>query len=113
MPISAPKPCGHHGCGKLVSDGRYCPEHKREQPQRDHGSAGKRVTGRRGMKDRERIKRRDLGLCQACYAKGILTEGTQVDHIVPLSAGGSDDDSNKQLLCTACHKVKSASDRRT
>lgn len=63
------------------------------------------------MKDRERIKRRDLGLCKACYAKGILTEGTQVDHIVPLAAGGSDDDSNKQLLCVKCHKAKSAAER--
>ena len=65
------------------------------------------------MKDRERIKRRDLGLCQACYANGVLTEGTQVDHIVPLAAGGGDDDSNKQLLCTRCHKAKSAAERYT
>lgn len=32
---------------------------------------------------------------------------TQRDHIVALEEGGTDDDSNVQGLCKACHDVKS------
>lgn len=60
-----------------------------------------RKRGSAGVKDRESIKRRDCHTCQLC---GRL--GTEVDHIVPLWAGGSDDESNKQLLCDECHDAK-------
>jgi 5-methylcytosine-specific restriction protein A len=60
-----------------------------------------RKRGSAGIKDRESIKRRDGYMCQSCGR-----EGRVVDHIVPLWSGGSDDKSNKQLLCIACHDVK-------
>ncbi|MFB9242373.1 HNH endonuclease [Massilia antarctica] len=34
--------------------------------------------------------------------------GYLVDHIKPLCEGGTNEDSNKQLLCAPCHDVKSA-----
>lgn len=51
-------------------------------------------------KIRERVKRRDLGLCQECGAPG-----TDVDHIRP---GDDHSMSNLRLLCAACHKAKTA-----
>lgn len=60
-----------------------------------------RKRGSAGIKDRESVKRRDCGECQSCGRAGSV-----VDHIVPLWAGGSDAESNKQLLCVACHGVK-------
>ena len=33
---------------------------------------------------------------------------TEVDHIVELDAGGTDDLENLQPLCTACHRVKTS-----
>ncbi len=36
---------------------------------------------------------------------------TDVDHIVPKAKGGSDDRSNLQPLCEACHKAKTVADR--
>lgn len=33
--------------------------------------------------------------------------GYDIDHIVPLSEGGTNDASNLQALCVSCHRVKS------
>lgn len=81
------------------------------QAKPSHGSAGRRKTGGSAVKDRERIRARDKGLCQACLRSGRITIGDDVDHIVPLSSGGSDDDSNKELLCRSCHLDKTNRDR--
>lgn len=55
----------------------------------------------RWRKIRERIVLRDGGICQMC---GM--EGDSVDHIIPRSQGGTDDDFNLQLLCRLCNSVK-------
>jgi 5-methylcytosine-specific restriction protein A len=67
-----------------------------------------RKRGSAGVRDRERIRRRDCGLCQECKRNGRVAMGAAVDHIVPLWKCGSDEDSNKELLCTLCHDAKSA-----
>jgi 5-methylcytosine-specific restriction protein A len=65
-----------------------------------------RKRGSAGVKDRNRIRERDCGMCQHCKAQGIARLGTQVDHVIALWAGGSDADDNKQLLCDPCHDAK-------
>jgi len=50
-------------------------------------------------------------LCRLCCAKGRVTPATAVDHVIPLSEGGSDDPSNLQPICESCHAAKSAADR--
>ena len=67
-----------------------------------------RLRGSAGVRDREAIKRRDCGICQECKRKGRVTIGRVVDHIKPLWDGGSDDESNKELLCDPCHDAKTA-----
>jgi len=62
---------------------------------KDNGSTGK------WRKIRERILQRDGYTCQQCGG-----EGTTVDHILPRSAGGGDDDWNLQCLCTKCNYSK-------
>lgn len=69
-----------------------------------------RKTGRAGIRDRDRIKRRDNGLCQECARQGRLTVGHEVDHIIGIAKGGTDDDDNKELLCHDCHATKTATD---
>jgi 5-methylcytosine-specific restriction endonuclease McrA len=71
-----------------------------------------RKRGSAGVRDRNRIRARAGGLCQACAAKGITTLGAAVDHKVPLWARGSDHESNKWLLCQPCHDAKTAEEAR-
>lgn len=66
-------------------------------------AAVERKRGSAGVRDRHSIRERDCGLCQVCKRPGYI-----VDHIKPLCEGGSDDDSNKQLICSPCHLEKSA-----
>ena len=55
---------------------------------------------------RERILQRDCGLCQECKAQGRISLAHAVDHIVPKSQGGSDDELNLRAICKPCHAVK-------
>jgi len=64
-----------------------------------------RLRGRHLSKIRRRIMARDAYTCQSC---GIVTRHGEVDHIVQLSRGGLEDDSNRQYLCVECHKEKTA-----
>jgi 5-methylcytosine-specific restriction protein A len=50
-------------------------------------------------------------LCRSCREAGLVAVSTIVDHIKPLSEGGSDDRSNKQGLCEPCHLAKSKAER--
>lgn len=71
-----------------------------------------RKRGYAGVKDRERIRKRDCGLCQECQRQGRMSIGVAVDHITPLWMGGSDDETNKELLCQPCHDAKTAREAR-
>ena len=62
------------------------------------------------MRIRESVLRRDRYLCVACLAAGRPTPATQVDHVIPLSAGGTDAMDNLQSLCDACHEAKTRRD---
>lgn len=62
-----------------------------------------RLSGGKWEGVRERVMRRDFGICQVCKQIGRI-----VDHRIPLWEGGSNDESNLQVLCTPCHDMKSA-----
>ena len=49
---------------------------------------------------RRLVFRRDLARCQLCGAEGGMLE---VDHIVPISEGGTNDLTNLRTLCRGCH----------
>lgn len=114
MPVTAARPCRHPGCGQLVQDGSgYCGKHKSER------NAGKFADERRGSRQergygaewdrvRKLILRRDKGLCQPCLKLGRPRPAKQVDHVVPKFEGGTDDESNLQAICIACHQAKTS-----
>ena len=55
---------------------------------------------------RYKILKRDRFTCQACGARAPDVE-LEVDHIIPVSKGGTDDESNLTTLCKACNRGKS------
>lgn len=74
---------------------------------------GSKTTTERGygyawQKLRKLVLQRDAYLCQECYKKQKLTPATDVDHIKPKSAGGTDDQDNLQSLCKSCHEIKTS-----
>lgn len=80
--------------------------------------ASRRVTGRALQSERLKLWTERGQRCAECGRFVEHPGGYQLDHIVPLALGGSDDESNKQLLCwwledgvaKGCHVDKSASD---
>ena len=67
-------------------------------------------SGHAWAKIRQRILRRDFGLCQPCKRAGLLTPAQQVDHIVPVSKDGGNEESNLESICLACHDDKTRAD---
>lgn len=109
MPIAAPRPCTHPGCGVLVRDGTgRCPQHPKTNWVK--ATPVKRITGRRLQTLRADLFEREP-LCAECRRQGRVTLATQRDHIVSLEEGGTEDPENIQGLCHDCHDVKSKAER--
>ncbi|SDW94603.1 HNH endonuclease [Lysobacter enzymogenes] len=68
--------------------------------------------GRPWRRKRDAVLKRDGYLCKCdeCQAQGRLLLAHEVDHVVPLAEGGSDDESNLRAINRDCHAAKSAAD---
>lgn len=108
MPAKAARPCRSPGCPALVTEGYYCPTHRPKERARPSPAA-------RGYDDRWRkIRARHLAsepLCRFCRAAGYIVAADEVDHIIPLAAGGTHDEDNLRSLCKSCHSRRTARDR--
>lgn len=72
-----------------------------------------RIRGARWMEIRAEVLRRDGGICRCseCARLGRLRIAHEVDHVVPLHKGGSNDPENLSAINSDCHKDKSARER--
>ena len=70
------------------------------QPKKNWGSGR---GGRPWRRLKDKIHLRDQYTCQYC---GLVTMELELDHIVNVAQGGTDDDSNLQSLCAPCHLKK-------
>lgn len=68
-----------------------------------------RITGYAWMKIREQVLRLEP-ICYICKAKGKITLATEVDHVVALINGGSNELSNLRGICTSDHVAKTRKD---
>lgn len=110
MPQRVGSACRRPGCPGIVREGvcSACgPLRRAGQQQHDEqrGTAAQRGYGGRWQRVRA-MYLRSHPLCVACERMGRATPATDVDHIVARRAGGSDEESNLQALCHACHSAK-------
>lgn len=68
-----------------------------------------RMSGRANQRRRARLLSAEPR-CVHCLRDGFITLAAEVDHVVPLWAGGADDDDNCAGLCRECHRRKSAAE---
>ena len=108
MPNAALKPCSHPGCIELVRSGSLCAEH-RLMRERERGSSSARGYDYEWRKIREAFLRKRMW-CSNPYGvhTGMRVMAVHVDHVVPLSQGGTHDEGNLNPLCTSCHSRKTA-----
>ncbi len=104
--------CARPGCRVIVDRG-HCRAHGRER-----AAARRAVDARRGSASSrgygaEWRVRRLVFLKQHPWCvdprgrhRSTRRESEVVDHVVPLRAGGRDDESNWQALCASCHASK-------
>lgn len=107
MPYKPKRPCSYPGCPALT-DGQYCPRHKRlmdaqyDRRMRDRGSREFYSSYAWRKKRSEFLIEHPI--CECCRRK----RATLVDHIIPIKQGGALlEDSNLQALCASCHGAKS------
>lgn len=64
---------------------------------------GKRLPSGAWKKTRQRILHRDGSVCSYCG-----DTATEVDHVVPISLGGANQDANLVACCSHCNRSKGA-----
>jgi len=100
--VKAKKICGK--CRKVKELSCICPKPKKfENMNTDNYDFYNSYKWRKLSKQ----LRKDNPLCLICLQKGITTPSQMVDHIQPISKGGSKWDlNNLRCLCHKCHNSK-------
>lgn len=107
------RPCPEHGCSELTSQGP-CRRHRKHRAaikRQCDGNASERGYDHDWQTTRALVLASEP-LCRLCYfAHGRLTIAAQVDHILPMAAGGERlERTNLQPLCLSDHKAKNGAE---
>lgn len=89
-------PGGHYARIQCVSCDRFI---------KWEGKPREKSDRRKGQK--KLLDKYSKGFCEICLRKGTeipLPQVLEVHHVVPVEDGGTDDRTNLQIVCTACHK---------
>ena len=110
MPYKPKRPCSYPGC-PLLTDGRFCEDHKKEEARRYEKYYRDPAIKKRYNRSWKRIRDKYIAahpLCEKCKKNGRLTPAQEVHHIIPLSQGGTHNFDNLMSLCTSCHSTITA-----
>ncbi|MBT2477634.1 HNH endonuclease [Streptomyces sp. ISL-94] len=109
MPMSPPTRCGTVGCAELATNRGRCEEHQppawanRARKQDRYGMSSGTM---RSLK--KRVTARDNDSCYVCGRERQDDEIFDLEHIRPISQGGSARDmDNLGLICPEDHAIKS------
>jgi 5-methylcytosine-specific restriction endonuclease McrA len=98
------RPCGRRGCGEFAVPNRYyCRRHGTEADARRYARIVREVTTRLYERQRGLCAGMDYGGCGLPLGRPA---GNHVDHIIPQSLGGPDEDWNLQLMHPVCNLRK-------
>lgn len=116
MPSAPLRPCAHPLCSALVTKGR-CPQHARVQD-KARGTAQERGYDYAWSEYSKNFRAR-FPICgmridgelhsetSVCVQQGKTTAAQCVDHLVPMSKGGSKwDPNNHEAKCFRCNVIK-------
>ena len=99
-------PCSTKGCPTLTRQ-TFCEEHAPEPWAGSNRKEHLTISGSQVQKRRKRILEAYLYTCHVCGKQGA----DQVDHRVPLSEGGPDEDHNlAPIHAEPCHREKTAAE---
>jgi 5-methylcytosine-specific restriction protein A len=111
----APRQCGHQDCTALAyPPGRYCDNHHRENigwNKSPRTASSGRTSSRAWQLTRVKVLQRDRHTCQIRGPRCLVT-ASQVDHVVPVYRGGTDDMGNLRAVCIPCHNEVTAAQAR-
>ena len=114
--------CRKVACGALVDAPGYCARHTKQATgwNRSHGdkTSAQRGYGYEWQQRRQRVLRRDCGICQIKGDSCTVVAG-EVDHIVNKATaraqGWTDEqieaETNLQAACSTCHREKTRTER--
>lgn len=107
----APKHCGINGCTTIVPAGKRCDTHSSGWKTSPRTASSGRTGTSHWKQQRAKALQRDQHQCQI-RGPHCTVVATQVDHVVPVSRGGTDDLTNLQSTCKPCHDHKTAHEAR-
>jgi len=104
------KRCHHTGCFNPAP----CPVHGLPKKNQQKTDEERRFYQSRKWTEASKRHRQHEPLCRECLKNGITRLAQMVDHIIPISEGGSKfDESNLQSLDHECHNKKRGGERKS
>ncbi len=94
-------------CGALAERGGKCAACGNQRKPKPGAQDHRRLRGRALLTMRRRVSKQQGYRCAAC---GLPQVHLELDHIIALSLGGTDERRNLQGLCHDCHLSKTRSD---